>query len=69
MAVLFILMQSNTGSAIANNDTELTASEAKVYCTATIEDDFVDNHVLVVLTNEASLQFRSYSPEDFPEIA
>ena len=56
-AFLFVLTQSNTGSAISSTDMKLPLSETKVYSTATIEDDFVDNHVLVVLTNEASLQF------------
>lgn len=65
---LFVLTQSNTGSAISGTDAKLVPTEMKVASTATIEDDFVDNHVLVVLTNEASLQFRSYSPDDFPEI-
>ena len=65
---LFILTQSNTGAAITSNPSNLTLSETKIYSTATAADDFVDNHVLVVLTNEASLQFRDYSPEDFPEI-
>lgn len=64
----FILTQSNTGAAIASNPSNLTLSETKIYSTATAADDFVDNHVLVVLTNEASLQFRDYSPEDFSEI-
>lgn len=45
------------------------ATETKIYSQASIEDDFVDNHVLVVLTNEASLKFKTYTTEDFPEIA
>lgn len=44
------------------------AMETKIYSQASIEDDFVDNHVLVVLTNEASLKFKTYTPADFPEI-
>ena len=28
--------------------------ETKIFSQASIEDDFVDNHVLVVLTNEAT---------------
>ena len=30
------------------------ALETKIFSQASIEDDFVDNHVLVVLTNEAT---------------
>jgi len=36
--------------------------------TITTMPDFADDTVLVVLTNEASLQFIDYTPEDFPEI-
>ena len=43
--------------------------EVKVYSNATIEDDFADNRVLVVLTNEASLSLSNYEALDFPEIS
>ncbi len=33
-----------------------------------ISDDFSDNCVLVILTNEASLKYKDYTPSDFPEI-
>jgi len=32
-----------------------------------LEDEFADNKVVIVLTKEASLNFKTYSPEDFPE--
>lgn len=44
------------------------ATETKIISQASIEDNFVDNRVLVVLTNEASLKFKTYTAEDFPEI-
>lgn len=43
-------------------------SEEKIYCTATVEDDFADNRILVVLTNAASLSMKTYSSIDFIEI-
>lgn len=43
-------------------------SEEKVYCNATIDDNFTDNEVLVVLTNEESLEFNEYTINDFSEI-
>lgn len=34
----------------------------------TMQNDFTDDKVLIVLTHEASLQFINYTPADFPEI-
>lgn len=34
----------------------------------TMQNDFTDDKVMVVLTHEASLQFIDYTPADFPEI-
>ncbi|MBE6959984.1 MAG: hypothetical protein E7448_04600 [Ruminococcaceae bacterium] len=42
--------------------------EDKVYSTATLADDFDDNHVLVVISNAASLAKLEYKCEDFDEI-
>lgn len=43
-------------------------SEEKVYCNATIEDNFVDNTILIILTNEESLKFKKYDVDDFSNI-
>ena len=42
----------------------------KVYCKATLDDEFTDDTVLIVLTNEASLEYvyHDYTPADFAEI-
>ena len=42
--------------------------DAKVLCDAILEDDFVDDAVIVVLDEQASQNFRQYTPKDFPEI-
>lgn len=44
-------------------------NETKVYSTATISDNFVDNHVLVVFRNEVSLKFEAHTTGDFSEIS
>ena len=41
--------------------------EEKIYNVATLEDEFADNKVVVVLNKEASMNFKTYTPEDFPE--
>lgn len=45
------------------------AAEVKVYSNATLEDDFADDRVLVVLSNKASLQFSTFQADEFTEIA
>lgn len=42
--------------------------EEKIFSNATIEDDFVDNTIIVILTNEESLKFKKYDVDDFPNI-
>ena len=46
-----------------------SSGEEKVYCNATVEDDFAENRVMVVLSNDASLKFSAYEAENFSEIA
>ena len=47
---------------------EPTDLSPKIFCDATLEDDFVDDHVILILNNETSLQFHQYDADDFPEI-
>ena len=37
-------------------------------CDFILEDDFADDHVILILNNETSLQFNEYDVDDFPEI-
>ena len=47
----------------------LTESEEKVFCNASLADDFADNQVIVIMKNTASLKFNEYTAADFPEIS
>ena len=47
--------------------TEANDSE-KIYCNATIDDNFAPDSLLVVLNNETSLKIKTYSKSDFSEI-
>ncbi len=40
----------------------------KVYCNATIEDEFKDNEIFITLKNVESLEFNEYTINDFSEI-
>ena len=42
--------------------------ENKVYSKATVEEEFVDNKVAVVLNQAASMDFKKYTPENFSEV-
>ena len=66
---MFILMSiSNAGLAIGiNADSEITGPiEEKVFSNATMDDDFADDYVIVIVTNSASLKFKEYTALDFP---
>lgn len=52
----------------ATNDENMTSEEV-VYSTATIEDEFADNRIIILLNNEASKRNAAYSVSDFSEIA
>lgn len=43
-------------------------SDEKVFSTTTLDDDFADDTVSVVLTRRASLQLREFTADDFPEV-
>ena len=40
-------------------------NDEKVYCNASIDDEFVDNQVLVALSKENSLNYYDYKINDF----
>lgn len=43
----------------------INPSEEKIYCLATIDDEFIDNRVLLVLTQSASEHSEKYTVADF----
>ena len=43
-------------------------AEVKLYSTATLNEEFSDNRVLVVMNNKTSLQFNEYNQSNFTEI-
>ncbi len=65
--VIFILIcaVSPVFALNTNMENEYTSSEEKIYCKATIDDDFANNRILVVLKNNESLKLKSYSSDSF----
>lgn len=49
-------------------DSVYQENETKYYSTTGINEAFVDNVVLVYLKHDVSLDVKTYTPEDFPEI-
>ena len=52
-------------SVYAADNNQKDYMEEKTYCAATIEDDFADDRVLVVLNKETSQDFKAYKTNDF----
>ena len=50
------------------SDAPVPLSEEKVYCNATLEDDFADDRVVVLLSNKASTSLHTYTKADFAGI-
>lgn len=63
IVVAVILCNNNVHIVNAFNN-----GETKKYCNATIEDEFVDNKVIVVLSQEESSKLKDYSVDDFCDI-
>ncbi|MCL2763069.1 MAG: S8 family serine peptidase, partial [Treponema sp.] len=51
-----------------NRSVEFGFDEGKIYSNATLQDSFAEDRVLIVLKKSASMDFRTYTPEDFPEL-
>ena len=49
-------------------ENSIKPSEEKVYSQATMEDDFTQDRVIITLTKQETRKFKTYTPEDFPEI-
>lgn len=72
IAILFLLICFSNLCFIFAVDTAAESkdiySEEKVYSEATLDDDFADNRILVVLKNGASLDFKNHDVLDFSDI-
>ncbi|MBQ9930183.1 MAG: S8 family serine peptidase [Oscillospiraceae bacterium] len=75
LAIVLIIGLSGSGFAITIGEatettigTDKDVPEEKIFSTATLDDDFADDRVMVVLTNAASLKLKTYKSSDFSEI-
>lgn len=66
MMLLLCLLCS--GSTLYTHATEQTATDQKIYSCATINDDFANDHVIIVFDNDSSLKFDKYTTADFAEV-
>ena len=65
MIISLILLGSINLDAVS---AEMSESADKEYCYATIEDNFADDKVLVVLKTKDSLEFNDYGIEDLSDV-
>lgn len=73
LAFAIAIMPSSMATAIETGEDSVpvmytSSGEEKVYANATVEDEFAENRVMVVLSNDASLDFHTYAATDFSEI-
>ena len=66
LAVLF-MWQRHAMQAYASLDMAW-GEEKRIHSAATIDDDFADDKVIVVLNRQETLNFRSWTVNDFPEL-
>lgn len=71
MAAVLLISSDSERTNIGDDSDEGTyytdnKKDKKTVCEATLEDDFAENGILVVLIKETS--FKTYTPEDFAEI-
>ena len=57
---------STKDNSIESKTEDSTEEPSKIYCNATLDDDFTDNDILVIMTPENN--FREYTVEDFSDI-
>lgn len=69
MSFVIILSMVLCSSITFSGATVLAKAEEKVFSTATLEDDFADDQVIVIMKNATSLKFNEYTASDFPEIS
>ncbi|MGD9901715.1 MAG: S8 family serine peptidase [Spirochaetales bacterium] len=76
MPVVANINMSSINTVYANSETvlseevedEVNELDKKVFYQGTVEDDFADDKVIIVLNEEETHKFKTYAPEDFPEI-
>ena len=67
IAIVFVMMLGLMGKKTHAHASAI-GIDAKVVSRATIEENFTDNAVIVVLNGQATRSFRKYTVEDFAEI-
>ncbi len=73
LAIMFMIIPIAHTHADGNmsmdaDDNAALVDEEKIYCKATIDDDFEDDKVIVVLKHSESMEFKDYSVSDFPQV-
>ena len=69
ITILAIFIATFSVTIVASTLLEINENEEQqIFSTATINDSFADDRVIVVFKNKESLQFKDYTTKDFSEI-
>ena len=70
LIVIFCLISSASVLSVkAYNVTDISGDlDDNIYISPSAEENFADSRVIVVMSNEASLELNDYTTEDFPEV-
>ena len=68
IAISTVLSLTSTAFAVTIPDTSFEVSEEKIICHASIDEDFSDSRVLVVMNDDESSKLNDYTAADFPEV-
>ena len=67
-SLTFLVILPNSTFLVSAGESLVEEEDQKFYSRATIEDDFSDNTIMVVLKHDVSMELKEYSIEDFPEV-
>ena len=68
ISLLLVLSLVPLGLTVPTFADTVISAEEKITSTATLDMDFNENRIIVVLNKEASSNFKNYTVNDFPEI-
>lgn len=52
----------------SDNSSDTSFREEKMFSAATLEDDFSDDSILIMLNKQETMRFKNYSSRDFSEL-
>ena len=67
-ALIFSIVSSNFIFQVSAEEIEYENNEEKMYSDVTLDDNFTDSRILLVMDHNISMELKSYDIDDFSEI-